>query len=221
MSYPLDGGQGARPCPAHLHLEGRRAPYLVRLIEPNPIASHDWHVQPICQRSLGVVRLSGTPWIEAQTRVWIVLELGALAPDSRVHTAAPAFWRELFKGIKIAGSGQAESSNGPAKAPFARAAQKIKERPAKIARADRARGRRTPGSCNGLFSVGFPTGVSTMRKTAQLVRPYEPASHFPLAGQATRPPGGSTAPFNLIRVTQDSRRCKFDNRAANPALQRG
>ena len=37
-----------------------RAPYLVRLIKPNLIASHDWHVQPICQRSLRVIRLSGT-----------------------------------------------------------------------------------------------------------------------------------------------------------------
>ena len=40
-----------------------------------------------------------------------------------------------------------------------RAAQNIKERPAIHARADRARGRISPGSCNGLFSVGFPTGV--------------------------------------------------------------
>ena len=28
-----------------------QAPYLVRSIKPNPIASHDWHVQPFCQRS--------------------------------------------------------------------------------------------------------------------------------------------------------------------------
>ena len=37
----------------------RRAPYLVRLIKPNLIASHDWHVQPICQRSMRLIRLSG------------------------------------------------------------------------------------------------------------------------------------------------------------------
>ena len=41
--------------------------YLVRMIKPNLIASHDWHVQPICQRSLRTFRLSGVPRIEAQT----------------------------------------------------------------------------------------------------------------------------------------------------------
>ena len=55
--------------PAQLLSKGREAPYLVRLIKPNLIASHDWHVQPICQRSLRVIRLSGTPWIEVRTCV--------------------------------------------------------------------------------------------------------------------------------------------------------
>jgi len=31
-----------------------QTPYLVRMIKPNLIVSHDWHVQPICQRSLTV-----------------------------------------------------------------------------------------------------------------------------------------------------------------------
>ena len=44
----------------------RRCSYLVRMIKPNSITSHDWHVQPICQRSLRAARLSGAPWIEAQ-----------------------------------------------------------------------------------------------------------------------------------------------------------
>ena len=30
------------------------------MTKPNLIASHDWHVQPICQRSLRMLRLSGT-----------------------------------------------------------------------------------------------------------------------------------------------------------------
>jgi len=38
----------------------RRCSYLVRMIKPNLIDSHDWHVQPYCQRSLRVVRLSGS-----------------------------------------------------------------------------------------------------------------------------------------------------------------
>ena len=47
--------------PAHL-LAKDAGTLLVRMTEPNPITSHDWHVQPICQRSLRVVRLSGTPF---------------------------------------------------------------------------------------------------------------------------------------------------------------
>jgi len=31
----------------------------VRMIKPNLIFSHDWHVQPNCQRSLKALRLSG------------------------------------------------------------------------------------------------------------------------------------------------------------------
>jgi hypothetical protein len=57
---------------AHLDSElagkegARRCSYLVRMIKPNSISSHDWHVQPICQRSFRVDRLSGLLWIEAQ-----------------------------------------------------------------------------------------------------------------------------------------------------------
>jgi hypothetical protein len=30
------------------------------MIKPNLICSHDWHVQPYCQRSLRFIRLSGS-----------------------------------------------------------------------------------------------------------------------------------------------------------------
>ena len=41
----------------------RRAYYLpCEKIKPNLIVSHDWHVQPYCQRSLRAVRLSGAPF---------------------------------------------------------------------------------------------------------------------------------------------------------------
>jgi len=42
----------------HRALE-RRDAITVRMIKPNPIFSHDWHVQPNCQRSLRAFRLSG------------------------------------------------------------------------------------------------------------------------------------------------------------------
>ena len=52
---------------------------VVRMIKPNLIFSHDWHVQPYCQRSLRVIRLSGPFWIEAWMLLQVVLELVALA----------------------------------------------------------------------------------------------------------------------------------------------
>jgi hypothetical protein len=43
----------------HSALENAECNY-VRMIKPNLIFSHNWHVQPNCQRSLRVIRLSGT-----------------------------------------------------------------------------------------------------------------------------------------------------------------
>jgi hypothetical protein len=68
---PTEVGSGST-APAHLFPDcseeegARRHSYLVRMIKPNLISSHDWHVQPICQRSLKGIRLSGPSWIEAQ-----------------------------------------------------------------------------------------------------------------------------------------------------------
>ena len=42
----------------HRTLENARCNY-VRMIKPNLIDSHNWHVQPNCQRSLRAFRLSG------------------------------------------------------------------------------------------------------------------------------------------------------------------
>jgi hypothetical protein len=91
----------------------------------------------------------------------------------------------------------------------------LKYQPAKFARAAKARGRSTPGSCNGLFSLGIPyrgCGGSC------LTRPNEPGPSlgFPLpsTGQAIRPPGGSTAYCsrtitNFQRIAQLNFDCKF------------
>jgi hypothetical protein len=49
------------------------------MIKPNLIASHDWHVQPICQRSLWLIRLSGALGSRLQLCRRSVLEL--FAPD--------------------------------------------------------------------------------------------------------------------------------------------
>src|ERR1700734_237032 len=82
---------------------------LVRMIEPNPITSHDWHVQPICQRSLRVVRLSGTLWDRGLNLRSGVLELDAHRPISPLLKRTWAFLREPFEVIKVQVSGQAKN----------------------------------------------------------------------------------------------------------------
>jgi hypothetical protein len=69
------------------------------LIKPDRLASHDWHVQPNCQRSGRPTHLSGVFWIEITVQSTAVLELVAL--DSAVFRLAEPFLRELFKTIGI------------------------------------------------------------------------------------------------------------------------
>jgi hypothetical protein len=78
------------------------------MTKPNLIASHDWHVQPICQRSLRAIRLSETLWIEVWTFGPAVPELDAQRCFSLFEQQTTAFWRELFKVIRSATSGQAK-----------------------------------------------------------------------------------------------------------------
>jgi len=77
-----------------------RCAYLVRMIKPNSITSHDWHVQPICQRSLRVIRLSGPFWIEAQTRKSRCPRT-CCAHWFCVLPQLPAFLREPSKPIEV------------------------------------------------------------------------------------------------------------------------
>jgi hypothetical protein len=91
--------------PAHL-LAKDAGTLLVRMIEPNPITSHDWHVQPICQRSLRVVRLSGTLLDRGPDSRPAVLELDAHRQNSPLSQRTPAFLREPFEAIKVPGPGQ-------------------------------------------------------------------------------------------------------------------
>ena len=77
-----------------------------------------------------------------------------------------------------------------------RTAQNLKYLPAQHAPEPlRLAGKLVPGSCNGLFSVGFPTGV--LRSAA--AHSSDPTNQLPHStlGQAHRPPGSSTAHFQL------------------------
>ena len=94
MSPPPDGGRWIRDrARARFLSKGRRAPYLVRMIEPNPIRSHDWHVQPNCQRSFESFRLSGPFGSRPGLLRQGVLELVALVVFAIPRTIQP-FWRE-------------------------------------------------------------------------------------------------------------------------------
>jgi hypothetical protein len=79
------------------------------MIKPNLIASHDWHVQPICQRSLRAIRLSETPGIEVRTLGPAVLELDAQRGFSLFQQQTTAFWREPSKVIRKVVTGQVET----------------------------------------------------------------------------------------------------------------
>jgi hypothetical protein len=60
---------------------------LVRMIKPNLIYSHNWHVQPSCQRSLRDIRLSGALWIEARAVTPGCPRTCCARPES--HSSAP------------------------------------------------------------------------------------------------------------------------------------
>ena len=90
------------------HIRRYAAPYLVRMIKPNLIVSHDWHVQPFCQRSLRLIRLSGAVWIEAQA-VKPGCPRTCCARRCGLPGQHPAFLREPSKTTKLPCWRQAQS----------------------------------------------------------------------------------------------------------------
>jgi len=181
---------------------------LVRMTKPNLIDSHNWHVQPNCQRSVRAFRLSGAlldrgPGCYARVS-------SNLMRRPKLHSSVPKpFLRELSKAIELLAlcqplilasslscrghpnmlSAVAPRRDEPKRKTFKsvrvsifRAAQNF-QTATSIARATRGSRRISPGSCNGLFSEGFPTGVQGY--STDLTRPYEPASHFPFRAGPT------------------------------------
>jgi hypothetical protein len=93
-----------------------------------------------------------------------------------------------------------------------RTAQNIKEQPANCAPAYKARRRLTPGSCNGLFSAGFPTGVQGL--LPHLTQRTSLIS-FPLPSWG-RPQGHREALLltcNFQRVAHANPYCKLSSRS--------
>ena len=78
---------------------GVQGTLLVRMIKPNLIYSHNWHVQPSFQRSVRVFRLGGTLWDRGLNFVvQVVLELVRLPCRC---SASPAFLSELSNPIEL------------------------------------------------------------------------------------------------------------------------
>ncbi len=100
MSSRRDGGQSRATVPALTNLSTVvQGTLLVRMIKPNLICSHNWHVQPSFQRSVRALRLSGALLDRGLDCVaQVVLELVRL--PSR-FSARPAFLSELFKPIEL------------------------------------------------------------------------------------------------------------------------
>ena len=145
-----------RSCPVIRSLDRlrRRAPYLVRLIKPNLIASHDWHVQPICQRSLRATRLSETLGSRPEPKFRLSSNLMRNADFPGLYGRLRRFGANLLKLSKCRLRVKQNFRPNQHQQPV-RAAQISKIDPAQSARAARARGRSSPGSCNGLFSAGI------------------------------------------------------------------
>ena len=182
---------------------------LVRMTKPNSITSHDWHVQPICQRSLRVVRLSGALWIEVRTFIRLSSNLVRIAPFLGHKSRGGRFCANLLK--------------------LSKSRSQVKQRirlnnrePLWITRSRCAKNQRaTSKNRSSRFSDSREINSRVMQwlvlsrdslqgfSCACLTRPYEPAflaSHFPLgAGHI----GHREAPLLLstFRVAQATRRC--------------
>jgi hypothetical protein len=188
---------------------------LVRMIKPNLIFSHDWHVQPNCQRSLRDIRLSGALLDRGPVSYTRLSSNLLRSPASRCTASTGVFARtfQTYRTSSFMSSLISSYTRGRSNSPLTvcssrvkpiclsgktpvqkrRAALNINERPANHARAAEARRRFPPGSCNSLFSEGFPTGVQG--HLPHLTQRTSITTCFPLpsTGQANRPPGGSTS----------------------------
>jgi hypothetical protein len=78
------------------------------MIKPNLIFSHDWHVQPNCQRSLRAFRLSGA-LLDRGPAFRSGCPRTCCAHRFRVALRFPAFLREPFKHIELPSQCQADS----------------------------------------------------------------------------------------------------------------
>ena len=199
--------------PNHFEAEGaRRCAYLVRMIKPNLIVSHDWHIQPSCQRSFRTVRLSGALLDRGLPLRTGVLELNALLVF-RSCLRSPAFLREPFEGIQLSPSCQRESGVTPLVRAPRNALRKISKNDQQKILVPLGRAKGFPFRVLqsmvlfGLSSAGFPTGAQGRDQRFHLY-PNEPASHFPQRAGHTATGRLHCCLCNFSRVTQVTQVCK-------------
>jgi hypothetical protein len=193
------------------------------MIKPNLIASHDWHVQPNCQRSLRVIRLSGP--LGSRPRLASGMSSNLMRPTliSFGFYKPGSFLREPFKTIEVCDLGQVtnlipthpclrfnRTPKGSAKVGAKR--RKFERSDSAInAQAARAYRSNNSWSCNGLFSLGnsLQGSNSTFKRSAFVPYPtlrtssITLASHFPNLG---RPNGHREALLHTSQLFKSSTR---------------
>jgi hypothetical protein len=204
--------------PALTFSRKRRGTLPCEMIKPNLIASHDWHVQPICQRSLRAIRLSETPWIEGRTCVRLSSNLVRNTDFPGLQSRLQRFGANFSRLSNKQDPVKLNLSGTNAVSPFAlrkfsmSGQQKLPE-PVGLA------GDSAPGSCNGMFSPG--NSLQGLREGLQPAS-TNPTNRLPTSLNSCiallnqgRPanfiPGHREAPLlsnNLIRVAQGGQRCK-------------
>jgi len=168
------------------------------MIKPNSIFSHDWHVQPNCQRSLRVTRLSGPFW-DRGPGSYAGVSSNLLRGRICTCTQPSSFLRELFEVIRSYTfksstifsivPGRYTPPRSPHSAKISKSDQQNMPEPLRLT------GDKLLGPAMGLFSLGIP-----YRGSGALATP-NPTNWLPtsLIGQALRPPGGSTAHQQLSK----------------------
>ena len=141
------------------------------MIKPNLIVSHDWHIQPSCQRSFRTIRLSGAPLDRGLLLRTGVLELDALLVFS-LDCVRQHFCANLLKVSNFPPSCQRESGVTPLVRVPRNALRKISKNDQQKILVPLGRAKGFPFRVMqsmvlfGLSSAGFPTGGSGLRPNA-------------------------------------------------------
>jgi hypothetical protein len=168
MPSPPDGGRQAQPCPRGSLAKARGTlPCETDRAKPERM-SHDWHVQPSCQRSLRKLGLSRFPFGSRLRpeglicpRTWCAspASKSALAAAFSQFTSAAGVFARTFRKYRTFDF-MSSRSGLPARYPFPTpVAQRktLKHPTGKMPdSAPSGLAGTCPGSCNGLFSLGIP-----------------------------------------------------------------